>query len=92
MANMVKYVSYDNLSLIISKLRTVFSNINHTHTTSDIENLQDTLDIMQNNVDTLEQSVSDLEIKTQYNIMPITQDEYDALGTKDQNTLYVIEV
>lgn len=30
--------------------------------------------------------------KAQYTIEPITQEEYDALETKDSNTLYIIEV
>lgn len=44
------------------------------------------------NVNSLQNSVSALETKTQYTILPITQNEYDALGTKNPNTLYVIEV
>lgn len=89
---MKKYVSYDKLSFFLSKLKTTFSNINHTHTTVDIENLQDTLYTMQTDTDVLSETVTNLVEKTKYNIVPITQDEYDALTVVDENTLYVIEV
>lgn len=55
------YVSYSKLSLFLSKLKTIFSDINHTHTVVDIENLQDTFDTMQSDMDALEQTVADLE-------------------------------
>lgn len=89
---MAKYISYNNLSFFLSKLKTIFSDANHTHTVVDIDNLQDTLDTMQNDVDALEQTVSDLAVETRYNIVPITQSEYDALTTVDENTLYIVEV
>lgn len=87
-----KYVSYSKLSYFFTKLKTVFSAINHTHTVDDVNNLQNTLDTIQSDVDGLEQTVADLVRETQYNIVPITQDEYDALTTVDENTLYIIEV
>lgn len=89
---MGKYVSYSKLSYFLSKLKTIFSDINHTHTVSDIDILQDTLDSMQSDVNILEQTVDDLIENASYNILPITQNEYDALITKDENTLYIIEV
>lgn len=55
-----KYVSYNKLSFFLSKLKTIFSDINHTHTVNDIETLQNTLDIMQSDVNNLEQTVGDL--------------------------------
>ena len=87
-----KYVSYDKLSVFLSKLKTIFSDINHTHTVSDIANLQDTFSTMQDDIDVLEQTVANLGAEAQYNILPITQDEYDALAIVDENTLYIIEV
>ena len=87
-----KYVSYSKLSYFLTKLQTVFSAINHTHKVADVNNLQNTLDTIQSDVDSLEQTVSDLVREAQYNIVPITQDEYDALTTVDENTLYIIEV
>lgn len=68
------------------------TSINHTHAAVDIENLQDTLDTMQSDTDVLSETVTNLVEKTKYNIIPITQDEYDALTVVDENTLYVIEV
>lgn len=50
----------------------------HTDTLSDINSLQN--------------SVSALEAKTQYSVLPITEDEYNALGTYDPYTIYIIEV
>lgn len=73
-----KYVSYDKLSIFLSKLKTIFSDISHTHSVSEVDGLQDTLD--------------GLVSQSQYTILPITQDEYDALTTVDENTLYIIEV
>lgn len=58
---MEKYVSYNKLSFFLSKLKTIFSDINHTYTVVDIENLQDTFDTMQSDIDALEQTVDDLE-------------------------------
>ena len=87
-----KYVSYSKLSFFLSKLKTIFSDINHTHTITDINNLQNTINIIQSNIDNLEQTVDNLAENIQYNIIPITQDEYDALTTVDENTLYIIEV
>lgn len=55
-----KYVSYSKLAHFLSKLKTIFSDIDHTHTVADIENLQGTLDTMQVDVDNLEQTVADL--------------------------------
>jgi hypothetical protein len=87
-----KYVSYDKLSFFLSKLRTIFPDINHTHAVSDVDTLKDTLDTVQSDINTLEQTVEGLGERVQYNIMPITQEEYDALTTVDENTLYIIEV
>jgi peptidoglycan hydrolase CwlO-like protein len=56
-----KYVSLNKLSHFLSKLKTIFSDINHTHTVVDIENLQDTFNTMQSDIDALEQTVADLE-------------------------------
>lgn len=89
---MAKYISYNNLSFFLSKLKAIFSDISHTHTITEIETLQDTLNTIQNDVGVLEQAVADLAEETQYNIVPITQDEYDALTAVDENTLYIIEV
>lgn len=50
----------------------------HTNISSDITSLQN--------------SVSALEAKTQYRILPITEDEYNTLGTHDPYTIYIIEV
>ena len=58
---MPKYVSDNTLSFFLSKLKTIFPNINHTHTIEDVNNLQSTLNAMQGEVDNLEQSVADLE-------------------------------
>lgn len=87
-----KYVSLSKLSHFLSKLRTIFSDINHMHTVADIENLQNTFNDMQKDIDALEQTVADLEEGTLFNIVPITQDEYNALTNIDEKTLYIIEV
>lgn len=43
-------------------------------------------------ITSLQNSVSALEAKTQYRILPITEDEYNALDTHDPYTIYIIEV
>ena len=66
-----KYVSYNKLSFFLSKLRTVFSEKNHTHTVVDIVNLQNTLSTMQSDIDTLEQIVADLGEETGDKELPV---------------------
>lgn len=74
-----QYVSYSKLSFFLSKLRTIFSDINHTHTVADIDNLQDTLDIMQNNTNALEQTVDNLVERIDNNKLPtVTADNNGA--------------
>lgn len=65
-----KFLDYNGLTLFLSKLRTIFSNISHTHTFVDIENLQNTLDTMKNDVDVLELTVDDLVGETNNNRLP----------------------
>lgn len=89
---MKKYVSLNNLLLFLDNLKNNFSDINHTHVISNVENLQATFNDVQSDIDTLEQSIADLTKNMKYNIVPITQGEYDALTTVDENTLYIIEV
>ena len=55
-----KYVSYSKLAYFLSKLKTIFSDINHTHTVADINSLQSTLNAVQSDIDNLEQTVDDL--------------------------------
>lgn len=77
---MEKYVGISSLSSFLSKLKLIFSDINHTH------------EDMLNDINNLEQTVSKLPTSMQYNIVPITQNEYDNLTYIDENTLYIIEV
>lgn len=76
----------------LSTLQTIFSSISHTHTMKDISDLQDTFDNIQNDLDNLEGNINDLAESMSYKILPITQEEYDALAIPDSNTLYIIEV
>ncbi len=87
-----KYVSYSKLSFFLSKLKTIFSDINHVHVVDDVNGLQNSLNTIQGDIGVLEQDISGLKEKTNYTILPITQYEYDALTTVDNNTLYIIEV
>lgn len=66
-----KYVSYNKLSHFLSKLKTIFSDINHTHTISNVDTLQDTLDTLQNDLDVLEQNVADLGAEINDKELPV---------------------
>lgn len=56
----MKIATLDTLSLFLSKLKAIFSSINHKHTVSDVDNLLDTITTLQDNVDVLEKTVADL--------------------------------
>jgi len=87
-----KFLDLSGLSHFLDNLKTLFANLNHTHTINEVETLSSSISNIQSDIDNLEDTVANLSTNSQYTIRPITQDEYDALTSVDENTLYIIEV
>ena len=66
----MKIATLEVLSLFLSKLRTIFSSISHTHTVADTDGLENTLNTMQNDVEALDGTVANLAMEINNKILP----------------------